>query len=78
MDCRTPKDYYTYEWSMSGTDETGQDGCMILFDDIPEEPGFYQLFYYSRQLECILGISEPFEVYIILVLNEYFILCCLL
>ena len=55
-------DYYTYEWSLSGADVTGKDGCMILFDDIPEEHGQYQLAYFSRKLNAVLGISRPFEV----------------
>eukprot|EP00794_Sanderia_malayensis_P014008 gene14008-15466_t len=55
-------DYYTYEWSLSGADETGKDGCMILFDDIPEEPGFYQLGYFSRKLNAFLGFTRPFEI----------------
>jgi len=55
-------DYYTYEWSLSGADVTGKDGCMILFEDIPEEHGFYQLAYFSRKQNAVLGISRPFEV----------------
>ena len=55
-------DYYTYEWSLSGADVTGKDGCMILFDDIPEEHGRYQLAYFSRKLNAFLGLSRPFEV----------------
>ena len=47
---------------MSGADETGQDGCMVLFDDVPEEHGYYMFGYWSRALECVLGFSEPFLV----------------
>ena len=49
---------------MSGADETGQDGCMVLFDDVPEEHGYYMFGYWSRSLECVLGFSEPFLVII--------------
>lgn len=62
LDFKSPKDYYTYEWSVSGADETGEDGCMVLFDDVPEEHGYYMFGYWSRSLECILGFSEPFHV----------------
>lgn len=62
LDFKSPKDYYTYEWSISGADETGQDGCMVLFDDVPEEHGYYMFGYWSRNLECVLGFSEPFLV----------------
>jgi len=62
LDFKSPKDYYTYEWSVSGADETGQDGCMVLFDDVPEEHGYYMFGYWSRALECVLGFSEPFLV----------------
>ena len=62
MDPAHATDYYTYEWSLSGADSTGKDGCMILFDDIPEEHGHYQLAYFSRKLNAFLGLSRPFEV----------------
>jgi len=62
LDFKSPKDYFTYEWSVSGADETGEDGCMILFDDVPEEHGYYMFGYWSRKMECILGFSEPFKV----------------
>ena len=62
LDFKSPQDYYTYEWSVSGVDETGEDGCMVLFDDVPDVPGYYIFGYWSRKLECMLGISEPFEV----------------
>ncbi|XP_047141961.1 phosphatidylinositol 4,5-bisphosphate 5-phosphatase A isoform X1 [Hydra vulgaris] len=62
IDFKSPQDYYTYEWSVSGVDETGEDGCMVLFDDVPDIPGYYIFGYWSRKLECILGLSEPFEV----------------
>ena len=62
LDFKSPKDYYTYEWSVSGADETGVDGCMVLFDDVPEEAGYYMFGYWSRSLECVLGFSEPFHV----------------
>ncbi|XP_065055059.1 phosphatidylinositol 4,5-bisphosphate 5-phosphatase A-like isoform X1 [Rhopilema esculentum] len=55
-------DYYTYEWSLSGADVTGNDGCMILFDDVPEDHGTYQLAYFSRKLNAFLGVSRPFEI----------------
>lgn len=62
LDFKSPRDYYTYEWSVSGADETGVDGCMVLFDDVPEEHGYYMFGYWSRSLECALGWSEPFHV----------------
>ncbi|XP_057294349.1 inositol polyphosphate 5-phosphatase K-like [Hydractinia symbiolongicarpus] len=62
LDFKSPKDYYTYEWSVSGADATGTDGCMVLFDDVPEEHGYYMFGYWSRKMECVLGFSEPFHV----------------
>ena len=62
LDFKNPRDYYTYEWSVSGADETGENGCMVLFDDVPEEPGYYMFGYWSRKMECFLGLSDPFHV----------------
>ena len=76
LDFKSPKDYYTYEWSVSGADETGQDGCMVLFDDVPEEHGYYMFGYWSRSLECVLGFSEPFLVSCVLHLVFSHIIQC--
>ena len=35
---------------------------MVLFDDVPEEAGYYLFGYWSKKMDCFLGISDPFHV----------------
>ena len=47
---------------MGDGDEYGENGCAVLFDCLPEEAGHYVMCYYSYKLDCIISVSEPFEV----------------
>lgn len=51
-----------YEWAVGDGDEYGENGCAVLFDCLPEEPGHYVMAYYSYKMEAIISVSEPFEV----------------
>lgn len=51
-----------YEWAVGDGDEYGENGCAVLFDCLPEEAGHYVMCYYSYKLDCIISVSEPFEV----------------
>lgn len=55
-------DYDMYEWAVGDGDEYGENGCAVLFDCLPEEPGPYVMCYYSYKLDCIISVSETFEV----------------
>jgi len=51
-----------YEWAVGDGDEYGENGCAVLFDCLPEEAGPYVMCYYSYKLDCIISVSDPFEV----------------
>jgi len=51
-----------YEWAVGDGDEYGDNGCAVLFDCLPEEPGHYVMAYYSYKMDAIISVSEPFEV----------------
>lgn len=55
-------DYEMYEWAVGDGDEYGENGCAVLFDCLPEEAGHYVMCYYSYKLDCIISVSEPFEI----------------
>lgn len=55
-------DYEMYEWAVGDGDEYGENGCAVLFDCLPEEAGHYVMCYYSYKLDCIISVSDPFEV----------------
>lgn len=59
-----------YEWVVGDGDEYGENGCVVLFDCLLEEVGYYVMCYYSYKLDCIIFVSELFEVRF----NVYFIL----
>lgn len=58
-----------YEWAVGDGDEYGENGCAVLFDCLPEEPGHYVMAYYSYKMEAIISVSEPFEVKLLSVLG---------
>ena len=58
-------DYEMYEWAVGDGDEYGENGCAVLFDCLPEEAGHYVMCYYSYKLDCIISVSDPFEVRIV-------------
>ena len=58
-------DYEMYEWAVGDGDEYGENGCAVLFDCLPEEAGHYVMCYYSYKLDCIISVSDPFEVSIV-------------
>ena len=47
---------------MGDGDEYGENGCAVLFDCLPEEAGHYVMCYYSYKLDCVISVSDPFEV----------------
>lgn len=51
-----------YEWAVGDGDEYGENGCAVLFDCLPEEAGHYVMCYYSYKLDCVISVSDPFEV----------------
>ena len=51
-----------YEWAVGDGDEYGENGCAVLFDCLPEEPGHFVMCYYSYRQDAIIASSEPFEV----------------
>lgn len=51
-----------YEWAVGDGDDYGENGCAVLFDCLPEDPGHYVMAYYSYKMEAIISVSEPFEV----------------
>lgn len=55
--------YKTYQWAVPAGETKGSKGCTVKIQSryIPE-PGWYCLCYVSSQLNCILGMSEPFQV----------------
>ncbi|EDO29183.1 predicted protein [Nematostella vectensis] len=55
-------DYEMYEWAVGDGDEYGENGCAVLFDCLPEEPGHYVMAYYSYKMEAIISVSEAFEI----------------
>ncbi|KAJ7387359.1 positive regulation of renal water transport [Desmophyllum pertusum] len=55
-------DYEMYEWAVGDGDEYGENGCAVLFDCLPEEAGHYVMCYYSYKLDCIISVSDPFEI----------------
>lgn len=55
-------DYEMYEWAVGDGDEYGENGCAVLFDCLPEEPGLFQLCYFSYKQNCFIAMSEPFEI----------------
>lgn len=55
-------DYEMYEWAVGDGDEYGENGCAVLFDCLPEEAGHYVMCYYSYKLDCVISVSDPFEV----------------
>ena len=55
-------DYEMYEWAVGDGDEYGENGCAVLFDCLPEEPGLFQLCYFSYKMDCFIAVSEPFEI----------------
>lgn len=55
-------DYEMYEWAVGDGDEYGENGCAVLFDCLPEEPGLFQLCYFSYKQDCFIAMSEPFEI----------------
>ncbi|CAH1230643.1 INPP5J [Branchiostoma lanceolatum] len=59
-----PKDYHTYVWGDSAGFGKGKRGCLLLFEPpyMPDEPGVYLLCYWSTHYDCIIGVSEPFEI----------------
>ncbi|XP_078599856.1 inositol polyphosphate 5-phosphatase K-like [Branchiostoma floridae x Branchiostoma japonicum] len=59
-----PKDYRTYVWADSAGFGKGKRGCMVLFEPpyMPDEPGYYMLCYWSTHFDCIIGVSEPFQI----------------
>ncbi|KAI8505135.1 positive regulation of renal water transport [Branchiostoma belcheri] len=59
-----PKDYHTYVWGESAGFGKGKRGCMVLFEPpyMPDEPGCYLLCYWSTHFDCIIGVSEPFQI----------------
>ena len=54
-----------YEWAVGDGDEYGENGCAVLFDCLPEEAGHYVMCYYSYKLDCIISVSDPFEVSVV-------------
>ena len=55
-------DYEMYEWAVGDGDEYGENGCAVLFDCLPEEPGLFQLCYFSYKQNCFIAMSEIFEI----------------
>ncbi|XP_020608646.1 uncharacterized protein LOC110047241 [Orbicella faveolata] len=55
-------DYEMYEWAVGDGDEYGENGCAVLFDCLPEEAGHYVMCYYSYKLDCVISVSDPFEI----------------
>ena len=51
-----------YEWAAGNGDEYGENDCAVLFDCLPEEAGHYIMCYYSYKLNCVISVSDPFEV----------------
>lgn len=62
LGCQHIYDYEMYEWAVGDGDEYGENGCAVLFDCLPEEPGLFQLCYYSYKQDCIISMSDPFEI----------------
>ncbi|KAK5868218.1 hypothetical protein PBY51_009252 [Eleginops maclovinus] len=58
------KDYITYTWvkddEMNSDEEATQ--VFVSKEEIPVRGGECVLCYYSSVLECIIGVSEPFQV----------------
>ena len=61
---------------MGDGDEYGENGCAVLFDCLPEEAGHYVMCYYSYKLDCVISVSDPFEVrYDTCAISQVFLSC---
>lgn len=58
-------DYEMYEWVVGDGDEYGENGCVVLFDCLLEEVGYYVMCYYSYKLDSVIFVSDFFEVWYI-------------
>ena len=59
------KDAYTYIWSVPGGETKGPSGCKTKFNAryIPDDTCTkYVLCYYSKPMNCVLGVSNVFRV----------------
>ena len=59
-DFRSLEDYVTFTWA-SACRLTGVEKNVILMEESIQTNGEYKLVYFGHK-NCVLGISEPFEI----------------
>ncbi|XP_072099009.1 LOW QUALITY PROTEIN: inositol polyphosphate 5-phosphatase K-like [Mobula birostris] len=61
---RSPRDYVTYLWVKDDELLVNEDVYQVFLngEDVPEVAGDYILCYYSSNMDCIVGVSCPFQI----------------
>ncbi|XP_053131241.1 inositol polyphosphate 5-phosphatase K isoform X2 [Hemicordylus capensis] len=61
---RHPNDYVMYAWVQDNEISSGEDARQVYLgaEELPAAGGEFLLGYYSHALQCMVGISHPFQI----------------